>query len=263
MGKIAYYISGLLLALLPVLYVQAQEEGDVATNFTFTDLGGKSISLSDYSGKIVFLFLFGNDCPYCKAVGWDTEWRVNKKYGPDENFQALGLDTWDASSSVTTVTAFKTHTNITYPLLLKAGKVEESYSTTYDRLIVVDSQGKIAFKGKQSASDDLDNAIASIESLLSVLAIGGEYLEGSSFGEVYPNPSRESSVLNYRLKDPGHVRISLMDITGQNIGILKDEWHSSGHFTLQVNTAELPEGIYYLNFENGRRLISRKLAVIR
>jgi len=263
MNNISKIISTILFVVAPAISLQAQDEGDLAPDFTFTELDGSSISLSDYQGQVVFLFLFGNGCPYCKAIGNDTETRVNNVYGPNENFQALGLDLWNSSSSAATVATFKGQTGITYPLLLQAGDISERYSTTYDRVIVVDTQGHIAFKGKKQTSGDLDDAIATIDALMISLNADLVPADNMYFGDLYPNPSRVSSLITFRVNNPGHIRADLLNITGQAIRILKDQWYDTGEHSLQIDTSELDEGIYFLNIESGQRQIIRKLAVIR
>ena len=83
------------------------------------------------------------------------------------------------------------------------------------------------------------------------------------FGDLYPNPSRESSAIAFRVNHPGHLRADLFNITGQRIKLLKDEWHATGDYSLQINTSELDEGIYFLNIKSGQGQVIRKLAVIR
>ena len=49
--------SILFLLLTSALF--AQEVGTQAPDFTFVTLDGSTISLSDYRGKVVYLFFFG------------------------------------------------------------------------------------------------------------------------------------------------------------------------------------------------------------
>lgn len=51
----------------------AQNEGEAGPDFQVNTLGGGSFKLSDNQGKVVFVFLFGNTCPPCKAVGPTVE----------------------------------------------------------------------------------------------------------------------------------------------------------------------------------------------
>ena len=41
--------------------------GDPAPDFTLESLDNGEISLSDYQGKIVYLYFLGNLCPICQA----------------------------------------------------------------------------------------------------------------------------------------------------------------------------------------------------
>src|SRR5580704_788977 len=43
----------------------AVEVGKPAPDFTATDINGKTVHLSDYSGKIVVIESYNSDCPYC------------------------------------------------------------------------------------------------------------------------------------------------------------------------------------------------------
>ncbi len=49
-----------LFMLFPVL-ISAQALGTPAPDFTYSTLSHGTISLSDYSGKVVYLFFFGWD----------------------------------------------------------------------------------------------------------------------------------------------------------------------------------------------------------
>ena len=55
----------LLLACAAAAFAATAEVGKPAPEFTATDINGKTIKLSDYSGKIVVLESYNLDCPYC------------------------------------------------------------------------------------------------------------------------------------------------------------------------------------------------------
>jgi len=86
-------------------------------------------------------------------------------FAASTDYMVVGLDQWNGNSA--SVQAFKTVTNVTFPLLLNASGVASDYKTTYDRIVVIDKAGKIAFTGKQSASSDMDAAKAKVTELLS------------------------------------------------------------------------------------------------
>lgn len=135
-----------------------------APAFTLSDLGGNQVKLSDYKNKVVVLFFFGNNCPSCKAVGPTIETNLAVPFKNRTDYQILGLDQWNGNA--TSVEAFKTTTGVTFPLLLNASAVASDYKTTYDRLVVIDKNGKIAFSGNQVASSDVTAAKQKVEILL-------------------------------------------------------------------------------------------------
>ncbi len=58
-------------------------------NFTFNDLSGKPVSLSDYKGKVVVIQIMGTWCPNCMdETAWLSE--VYKKYHP-EGLEVIAL----------------------------------------------------------------------------------------------------------------------------------------------------------------------------
>jgi hypothetical protein len=76
------------------------------------------------------------------------------------------LDQWNSSSSESTVQAFKNLTGISFPLAIQAGDFSTLYQTTYDRLIIIDKEGIIRFKGTNLAGTDLNSAIQKLNELL-------------------------------------------------------------------------------------------------
>lgn len=137
---------------------------DKAPAFTLTSVDGNTVSLSDFEDKVVVLFFFGNTCPTCRAVGPSIESRLNQSFSGDDEFAIVGLDQWDGNSQ--SVSNFRSTTGITFDLLLNASGVARDYSTTYDRLIIVDKEGNVDFMGRQIAANDLDVVVQRVQELL-------------------------------------------------------------------------------------------------
>lgn len=135
-----------------------------APAFDLKAVSGETVKLSDYKNKVVVLFFFGNTCPSCKAVVPDIQNKLVNTYGTNSNFVLLGLDQWDGNPA--SVQAFKSATGATFPLLLMASPVAKLYGTTYDRFVIINKDGKIAFSGKQLATNDLDAVKAEVANLL-------------------------------------------------------------------------------------------------
>jgi peroxiredoxin len=259
MKKLISLTSAIAISVACLL---GQDVGDDAPEFSYQSLTGDTVNLSDYNGKVVFLFLFGNGCSNCKLIGNDTETKVQEVYGDRDDFQALGLDTWNSSSSVTTVTAFQSTTKITYPLLLKAGDMESNYSTTYDRVIVIDREGKIRHKGSTVVYNDLDNAVSVIEGLFSTT--GTEDLDGakgSPVSGVFPNPVDENASIRLTLQKEASVDMRIFNLTGQEIISLGKETLPSGSHVREIPAGDLPAGIYMVRTFISGQVYTSKMVV--
>jgi len=143
------------------------EMGSTAPGFTLKTSDDANVSLSNFSNKVVVLFFFGNDCPSCKAAAPSIESMLVEPFSSSTDYMVLGLDQWDGNEA--SVMAFKTATSVTFPLLLNASGVAADYNTTFDRIVVIDKSGKIAFLGKQSAASDIAAAKAKVMELINPL----------------------------------------------------------------------------------------------
>lgn len=78
---------------------------------------------------------------------------------------------------------------------------------------------------------------------------------------LYPNPFIASTSIEYRLNKPSRVMISLNDITGRQIGVVADDYQTSGnyHFNISSEKYHLTPGIYLLKFMTEDGLVSRRI----
>lgn len=87
--------------------------GDIAPNFTLTNLEGEEVSLSDYQGKGVFLNFWASYCEPCKREmpAMEAEYQAMKT----EGIEILAINI--AESNVA-INSFKNRYGFTYPILL-------------------------------------------------------------------------------------------------------------------------------------------------
>lgn len=141
-----------------------------APDFTHTSLSEEEITLSDFSGKVVYLFFYGAGCPHCRTNGPVTESRIHQMFEGNPNFVALGLDTWNQSSSDNQ--SFRNTTGITYPLLLNARQTLVAYygnSSAYDRSVVISPEGLIVYQGNGFVNTDVNAVLDVIQNQLTEL----------------------------------------------------------------------------------------------
>ena len=141
--------------------------GRTAPNFSYNTLDGQQITLSDFQRKVVYLFFYGAGCPHCRSNGPVTEFQINSVFESDSNFVAFGLDTWN--NSVSQNNSFKNATSISYPLLLNARQSLIDYygsASAYDRSVVIDTNGKIAYQGSGFVNTDVNKVVETVRAEL-------------------------------------------------------------------------------------------------
>ncbi len=110
----------------------AKDSTDV--DFTFNDLNGKPVSLSDYRGKVVILQVMGTWCPNCLD---ETKWmqEVYTKYH-DQGLEIIGLSyerKGDTATQNAAIRRIRDRFGVTYTLLNtgKSGKDSASASLPF------------------------------------------------------------------------------------------------------------------------------------
>jgi len=148
----------------------SQNVGQPAPDFTLISLENQQLTLSEMEGKVVYLFFFGVNCPHCRDNGPVTENVIYQEFKDNNNFVALGLDTWNTSAA--SVNNFKNTTGISYTLLLNARQSLVDYygnASDYDRSVVIAADGTIAYQGTQFVNRDANTVVDIIEEELAKL----------------------------------------------------------------------------------------------
>lgn len=256
-------IRGLIMLLGMVVsmgttHADAQTVGEAAPDFEVDLLGGGTFKLSDHQGKVVFMFFFGNTCPSCKAVGPTVESSIYQAYKDNSDFVALGLDTWDSSSGVNSVTGFKNSTGITFPLALKAGSVAADYVTSYDHLVVIDRDGVLAHKGSNGAANDVNNAISAIDESLMTAGIFGRPAVESGV-RIYPVPAND--VIHFESEE-AMGQIKIYNAAGKLV-LVENNGSRQGVLSHALTVSSLSFGLYYYTVQKEDGPASGKLLIQR
>jgi peroxiredoxin len=119
--------------------LEADDESRQQANFTLTDLQGKTWTLKDLKGKVVLVNFWATWCPPCNKEMPDLE-ALSKRFA-DQGFVILAISDEEADK----VKPFIAQRNITYPILLDAGrKVNELFEVEgIPKTFVYDRQGKL------------------------------------------------------------------------------------------------------------------------
>jgi hypothetical protein len=76
---------------------------------------------------------------------------------------------------------------------------------------------------------------------------------------VFPNPVYDACNVTFTLDRPGHVRISLLSVTGQEVATWLDQKLDRGSNWFRFSTSKLPAGLYEILLQQGNLTESRKM----
>jgi peroxiredoxin len=85
----AYIITVLVLFFLVPVHAYSDQIGTMAPAFSLLDLNGRTISLEQFKGKVVFLDFWAPWCIPCKQELPELD-RLHKKFGKD-GFEVIGI----------------------------------------------------------------------------------------------------------------------------------------------------------------------------
>lgn len=258
MKKFVIQFSFLLLAFISMPAI-GQNVGEDAPDFTVDIAGGGTFTLSDYQGKVVMIFFFGNGCPFCKGVGPEVQ-AIYDLYKSNPDFIAVGLDTWDSSSDEASVADFASFTGITFPLGIDANFVKTAYNYNYDRLMVIDQGGVIRTKNNTKAVNDIEPTKSAIHTLLNpstgVFSTSGHERNIT----LYPLPAISIVNADLYLEKSSEVQFMISDITGKERKRINQHLEA-GEQHLEINITDLEQGIFFYTVYLENRVESGKLLI--
>ena len=132
----------------PAAEPAVEPAGKKAPDFTLKSFDGKSISVSDYRGKIVVLEWFNFECPYVvRHYGQNTMVELANKY-KDKNVVWLAMNSTSHTTPEANIEFAKKH-NLPYPILDdRPGQVGHAYGAeTTPHMFIIDRRGNIVYEG--------------------------------------------------------------------------------------------------------------------
>ena len=77
----------------------------------------------------------------------------------------------------------------------------------------------------------------------------------------YPNPTGKQTVIPYVIGEDDNVSLRLYDVTGKMVQILSEEHQSAGLYEVNINTGELPKGVYIYTLRTKDGQLTKKMIV--
>lgn len=117
----------LLLKEKDTKFVTPLQLGQTAPDFTFPDLDGRKVSLSDYRGKVVLVNIWATWCPPCREEMPSMQKLYERFKGQDFEILAVSID----ADGREAVAPFVQQMNLTFPALLDPNeKIRSLYAIT-------------------------------------------------------------------------------------------------------------------------------------
>ena len=79
----------------------------------------------------------------------------------------------------------------------------------------------------------------------------------------YPNPFNPSTNISYQLPSQSDVKLSVLNILGQEVAVLVDRSQSAGEYTVVWNAGASASGVYFYRLEAGEFSSVRKMLLVR
>lgn len=142
------------------------ENGVPAPDFTLTDLSGKTVKLSDYRGKVLFLNFWATWCPPCRAEIPDFVEAYSQEKANGLEILGVSVDTKGKDAISDFVEQYK----INYPVVLESRQKTEKLVNDYQpgqyipATIIIDKSGRI--RHKEVGAIDKDTLLKHFQRLI-------------------------------------------------------------------------------------------------
>ncbi|MDP3147706.1 MAG: T9SS type A sorting domain-containing protein [Ignavibacteria bacterium] len=98
-----------------------------------------------------------------------------------------------------------------------------------------------------------------------ITKVGEKYSTPNSFKlfQNYPNPFNPTTMINYFICQPAHVKLTIVDLLGETIEVLVDTLQVSGKYQYEYNAAFLASGIYFYELRVGNTSQKLKMLLLK
>ena len=89
------------------------------------------------------------------------------------------------------------------------------------------------------------------------------FVDGIKLSQNQPNPSSNTTLIQYEIENAGTVILEIYDLTGKKVAATNDGKQSAGRHSLTVSTENLSNGTYYYSLKAGEHRLTKKMTVIQ
>ena len=89
------------------------------------------------------------------------------------------------------------------------------------------------------------------------------YPAGFSLSNNYPNPFNPSTTIEYSIPQDSHVILTIYNVSGQRISVLKDAFQTAGNYSVTWNATGVPSGLYFCNLKANGFTKTREMVLVK
>ncbi len=86
-------------------------------------------------------------------------------------------------------------------------------------------------------------------------------VEGLSNVSLYPNPVADQLNVEFSIAETSDLEVNIVNALGQTVRAINYATYGAGHNNLNINTANLANGVYFLTMSNGKQVTTNKFTV--
>jgi photosystem II stability/assembly factor-like uncharacterized protein len=79
----------------------------------------------------------------------------------------------------------------------------------------------------------------------------------------FPNPLNPSTTIGFGIPEKGNVRLSVLNILGEEIKILLNEEKEAGYHSIEFNASDLPSGVYFYKLVSKDFVNTKKMILVK
>lgn len=118
-------------------------------------------------------------------------------------------------------------------------------------------------EGEWSARLFRNNSLVDEITFTSEFVASTKEIKSSPFLHAFPNPVHTTSTIVWQSKLSGHTILELVDIFGNRVETLVDDYRQAGEYSLKFDSRELPAGLYYYQLRVGDIMTTKKIIIIK
>jgi acid phosphatase len=201
----------------------------------------------------------GHDGTLAQADAW-----ANAHIGPliaSPEFQADGvlIITWDEGVNDNKYGGGQICTIVVSPAARAGYRSTRFYQHESTLRFIMQAVGMSSFPGAAASAPDMSEFFPAASIAPGTPPHGGSF----SLYQNYPNPFNPSTVIRYHVPRAAHVKLTLFDPLGREIGILLDAAEQEGDHEIRFDGAGHASGLYYCRMQSGNFSQTRSVTLLK